>query len=224
MKCSYCSTAAIEGCTVRKRSPHAVVEWLTQCTAKGFRRYYFVDNTFNLPPSYARKLCSELIQSRLNVTWRCIVYPLRIDEDLTRLMAAAGCTEVAVGSESGSQLILSGMNKRFRPEDVRKVCDTLGKSGIRRMGFLMLGAPGETKETAVESLTFADSLGLECVKVTVGIRIYPLTALAHTAVMEGVVGPDDDLLEPRFYVAQGLETWLQETVAHWVSTRPNWFT
>ena len=29
------------------------------------------------------------------------------------------------------------------------------------MGFLLLGGPGETRETVVESLAFADSLGLD---------------------------------------------------------------
>jgi radical SAM superfamily enzyme YgiQ (UPF0313 family) len=222
MKCSYCSTAAIEGCSLRKRSPRNVVEWIAQCAELEFKRYYFVDNTFNLPPSYAKKLCRELIRSRLNVAWRCIVYPFRVDEELAELMAEAGCKEVAVGFESGSEPVLHRMNKRFRQEDVRNVCRILGKSGIRRMGFLMLGGPGETQETAMESLLFADSLNLDCMKVTVGVRIYPDTVLANTAAMEGVVTPADNLLDPRFYLAKDLESWLPETVAQWMSDRSNW--
>jgi hypothetical protein len=31
------------------------------------------------------------------------------------------------------------------------------------MGFLLLGGPGETRETALQSLAFADSLHLEVV-------------------------------------------------------------
>jgi radical SAM superfamily enzyme YgiQ (UPF0313 family) len=222
MNCSYCSTAAIEGCTLRKRSPDAVVRWIAKCVKQGFRRYYFVDNTFNLPPSYAKKLCSEVAAAGMGITWRCIIYPVRMDVALTRLMAVAGCKEVAVGFESGSELILHAMHKRFKPDDVRQVCTTLGKQGIRRVGFLMLGGPGETKASALESLTFADSLHLDMMKVTVGIRIYPYTALAKTAVEERLIGEDDELLTPRFYVAHGLESWLRETVDDWMSTRPNW--
>ncbi len=87
-------------------------------------------------------------------------------------MAVTGCKEVAVGFESGSERILHAMHKRFKPDDVREVCATLGKQGIRRMGFLLLGGPGETKASALESLSFADSLHLDMMKVTVGIRIY----------------------------------------------------
>jgi len=221
-RCSYCSTATIEGCLFRKRTPEKLVRWLGQWADRGAHRYHFVDNTFNIPPSYSKELCRQLVQARLNGKWRCIVYPFRVDEELARLMAEAGCAEVSVGFESGSAQVLSGMNKRFRAEDVRNVCETLGMCGISRMGFLMLGGPDETKESALESLEFADSLNLECVKVTVGIRIYPFTALARTAVDQGMVSPEDDLLFPRFYMARGLGDWLRETVDRWISTRPNW--
>jgi radical SAM superfamily enzyme YgiQ (UPF0313 family) len=81
------------------------------------------------------------------------------------------------------------------------------------MGFLLLGAPGETRETVMQSLTFARSLGLDGLKVTVGIRIYPGTPLARRAVEEGVIAPEDDLLFPRFYLAPGLEPWIHEVTA-----------
>ena len=48
------------------------------------------------------------------------------------------------------------------------------------LGFLLLGGPKETRESVEESLAFADSLGLEMLKVTVGIRIYPRTPLAKS--------------------------------------------
>jgi len=222
MKCNYCSTAVIEGCAIRKRSPEAVVKWLGECTAAGFRRFYFVDNTFNLPPSYARILCSRILGAGLDISWRCILYPVKIDEELIRLMANAGCAEVSLGFESVHELLLHEMNKRFKPEDVRHTSELLGKYGVRRMGFLLLGGPGETKETAQESLAFADSLNLEAMKVSVGIRIYPYTALADAALKEGVIGPGDDLLMPRFYVAEGLAGWLSETVKEWMASRPHW--
>jgi radical SAM superfamily enzyme YgiQ (UPF0313 family) len=224
MNCSYCSTAAIEGCLLRKRSPEAVIQWLEECVRAGFSRFYFVDNTFNLPSSYAKNLCSKIVGANLNINWRCIMYPVKTDEELIGLMADAGCTEVSLGFESGHRLVLHGMNKRFQPEDVRHTSELLGKYGIRRMGFLLLGGPGETKESALESLAFADSLNLEMMKVSVGIRIYPYTALAEIARKESAISPDDSLLMPRFYIAEGLEGWLRETVREWMARRPNWMT
>jgi hypothetical protein len=90
------------------------------------------------------------------------------------------------------------------------------------MGFLMLGGPGETRKTVEESLAFADSLALEALKITMGIRIYPNTALAQRAVKEGMISPDDNLLFPRYYMVKEIEDWLRETVDRWMVDRPNW--
>ena len=94
--------------------------------------------------------------------------------------------------------------------------------GIRQNGFLLLGGPGETRETVLESLEFADSLQLNMTKVTMGIRIYQGTELARTAIEEGLIKSDDDLLQPKFYMVPGLEEWLRTTVEDWVKDRKNW--
>jgi hypothetical protein len=90
------------------------------------------------------------------------------------------------------------------------------------MGFLLLGGPGETGQTVMESLQFVDSLELEMVKVTIGIRIYPDTELARHARRIGKLSADDDLLSPRFYIENGMEAWLRKTVEVWMKDRPNW--
>lgn len=178
-----------------------------------------VDNTFNLPPSYALELCRWISALRLDIVWRCILYPHNVPEDLMAAMAGAGCAEVSLGFESGCTRILRMMNKRFEPDEVRSISEGLAAHGIRRQGFLLLGGPGETRESVEESLAFADSLNLEMLKITVGIRIYPRTPLASTALREGLIGPEDDLLFPRFYLVPVLAGWLPARVKAWREQR-----
>jgi len=90
------------------------------------------------------------------------------------------------------------------------------------MGFLLFGSPDETRETANESLEFADSLDLEAMKITIGTRIYPNTSLQQIAIKEGLIAADENLLIPKFYIAKGLEGWLRDTVKTWMETRPHW--
>lgn len=222
LACSYCSTPAIEGKALRKRSPGAVAEWMKSRSDEGFRNFFFVDNTFNLPPSYAKELCRELINNVPDVRWRAIVHPHRMDGDLARLMAHAGCVQISLGFESGSERMLRNMNKNFRPSEVARTVELFSGNGVGVMGFLLLGGPGEDRGSVEESLAFADSLDLQAVKVTAGVRIYPNTPLARTALAEGVVSPDDNLLHPRFYLARQLEGWLEETVSAFMKDRPNW--
>ncbi|MFH2074918.1 MAG: radical SAM protein [Pseudomonadota bacterium] len=224
LNCSYCSTSTIEGLAIRKRSPEAAVTELACCVESGFRQIFFVDNTFNLPPGYAKEICRKIIDRGLDISWRCILYPGKVDEELAALMAAAGCVEVGLGFESGSERILRNMNKKFNLREIRQTAETLARHGIRQQGFLMLGGPGETQESVLESLTFADSLPLDELKITSGIRIYPQTALARVAIDAGMISPDDDLLLPKFYLVRELEEWLLETVKTWMADRPHWIT
>lgn len=221
LKCSYCSTSCIEGTRTRKRSPEQIVPWLQAWVQSGFNRFFFVDNTFNFPPSYAKDLCRLMAAEKLDIRWQAIIYPKGVDRELVELMAEAGCVHISLGFESGALSVLQSMNKHFIPEEVRSISDLFGASGIERMGFLLLGGPGETRDTVEQSLSFADSLHLELINASVGIRIYPNTPLAQTAVRRGMIDRDDSLLQPRFYLEPGLEDWLPERVRQWADARPN---
>ncbi|MBU1628248.1 radical SAM protein, partial [bacterium] len=156
------------------------------------------------------------------ISWRCIFHPIKTDYELIKIMYEAGCREVSVGFESGSELVLKMMNKSFSPKDVIEASKMLKKTGIIQMGFLLLGGPSETKESVIQSLEFADSLNPDAMRVTTGIRIYPHTALARLAREEGMISKDDDLLYPKFYIVKGLEDWLRKTVKEWAVKRPHW--
>jgi radical SAM superfamily enzyme YgiQ (UPF0313 family) len=218
--CSYCSTASVQGRKIRMRSPREVVELVALLAHAGYRRFYFVDNSFNIPEGHALEICRWMRALAPGAEWRCILYPHLVGEDLVRAMAEAGCVEVSLGFESGCDRILREFNKRFTSADVRATSDLLAVHGIRRIGFLLLGGPGETRESVEESLAFVDSLRLDMLKITVGIRIYPGTPLARRAVEEGMISPDDDLLRPRFYLTRGLEPWLSERVAEFEALQP----
>ena len=63
-------------------------------------------------------------------------------------------------------------------------------------GVPAFGGPGETRESVEESLAFADSLDLDSLKISIGIRIYPHTRFADQARREGAIGEKDDSLVP----------------------------
>jgi radical SAM superfamily enzyme YgiQ (UPF0313 family) len=222
MSCSYCSTPTIEGKAVRWRSPESVVDWLARWSEEGFRKFYFVDNTFNLPPAYAANLCSRIIAANLDISWRCILFPGGLSPRLIEIMAEAGCNEVSIGFESGAENILHHMKKKFDLKEVRRAAELIRQHKIRSMGFLLLGGPGETKETVEASLDFAESLQLEAIRVSIGVRIYPETDIARLSMEEGLISSEQDLLRPRFYLAKGMEDWLYEAVASRAANNPNW--
>ena len=222
MDCSYCSTSSIEGRLLRKHSPERVIENIKAYVNAGIKHFFFVDNTFNFPGSYAEAICDGIISENLNIKNRCIVYPAKVTPSLVQKMARAGFREVSLGFEAGADTILKNFNKRFSLGEVRRISALFKQEGVFQMGFLLLGGPGETKETILESLDFVDDLALDLIKISVGIRIYPDTPLADYAVREGKIKPDDPLLTPTFYITDEIKDWIYETVEQWSKDRPNW--
>ena len=65
MKCIYCTTPLLEGRRFRSWEPGQVASWLAAWHERwGLTRFYFVDNLFNCPPSYAKSLCQAIIDSQ----------------------------------------------------------------------------------------------------------------------------------------------------------------
>jgi radical SAM superfamily enzyme YgiQ (UPF0313 family) len=64
--------------------------------------------------------------------------------DTVRALRRAGCAEVWLGVESGSQKILDAMDKGTRVEQIAKARENLRHEGIRACYFLQFGYPGET--------------------------------------------------------------------------------
>ena len=219
-KCSYCSTSTIEGSILRQRAPEVVAAWLESWIKAGHANFFFVDNTFNIPLAYAKSICRQILERKLDMHWQAIIYPKNVDEELVELMAATGCRQISLGFESGSEQMLKNLNKQFTLKDVRTTSAMFADHGIERMGFLLLGGPGETMESVEESLAFAESLKLETLRLTAGIRIYPDTQLAETAKKKGYIAPQSNLLYPQFFLSQGLEDWLPERLKEWQSSRP----
>ena len=136
-------------------------------------------------------------------------------------MAEAGCIEVSLGFESGAPKVLKAMGKHFTLDEIKRTSSLLAENSVRQTGFLMLGGPGETRETVEQSLAFVDDLKLNLLKITVGIRIYPNTSLARTAAAAGLIAGDDSLITPHFYLEPKLADWLPQRARQWAAGRTN---
>ena len=220
--CIYCSTPDIEGSRVRVRPVEAVADEMESMQREfGLNLAIINDSLFNVPEEYALDLCREFIGRGLEIRWSTGLDPSASDE-LLEAMARAGCTNLSMGNESGCDHILMRLRKGFGVADVERAVRTARSAGMKVNCFLLLGGPGETRETIDESVELLDRLQPEMVNVSPGVRIYPNTELAAIAVEEGVVSPEDDLLLPRFYVSPAVRDWLFDYTREIIAARPGW--
>jgi len=223
MKCIYCTTPLLEGRRFRAWEPGQVASWLAAWHEKwGITRFYFVDNLFNCPPSYAKNLCRAVIDLQLPLQWGALINPAAPDRELFRLCRQAGGVFMQVGNESGSELVLTKLGKGFSRRQVELTFRLMEEEGIAYSCFLLLGGPGETRETVAESVALLEQYRPQLVNLTVGVRIYPGLALHRQALAEGVVEPGESLLQPRFYLAPAIREWIWGYLEGVMARHPNW--
>jgi radical SAM superfamily enzyme YgiQ (UPF0313 family) len=223
MRCIYCTTPRLEGRHTRAWEPEQVASWLATWHQKfGLTRFYFVDNMFNCPADYGRRLCRAIAALNLPLEWSCLFNPAFPDPELIRLLSASGCAMVQVGNESGSELVLSKLGKGFKRQQVEQTLAHFNREGIPYTCFLLLGGPGETPATVQESVALLERYEPHLVNLKVGIRIHPGLPLHRLALAEGVVTPRDNLLSPRFYLAPAIREWIGGYLEGLAKSHPNW--
>ncbi len=223
MRCIYCSTPLLEGSQTRAWAPEQVASWLAAWHGKwGLNRFFFVDNIFNCPVDYGRRLCRAIAALRLPLEWGCLINPAFPDQELFELIGASGGVMVQVGNENGSELMLNRLGKGFDLKQVERTLKLLKAAGLPFTCFLLLGGPGETRETVQESVAFLEAFQPRMVSVKAGIRIHPGLPLHRLALEEGVVNSEDNLLWPKFYLAPAIRDWIWDYIGEVAARHPNW--
>jgi radical SAM superfamily enzyme YgiQ (UPF0313 family) len=178
--CTFCSSSKLFGKRWRGRSPGNVAEELELLTGKyHVRNIEFLDDTFTLDQKRADKICDEIIDRRLSVTWTCSSRVNTINQNLLEKMKKAGCSTVYYGVETGSQEILNRINKGIKLNQIMNAFKITKEAGIRIIGSFIIGSPGENVNTIKQTISFAKFLKPDFAQFTV-CTPYPGTELFET--------------------------------------------
>jgi len=155
--CNWCAKP-ISGNKFQLRPAVSVADEMKMLKfAVGADHIWFGDDVFALNHHWVRELSEE-------VTKRDAVLPFKIQsradlmtDETVRNLKTAGCTEVWMGVESGSQSVLNAMDKGLSLPAVIAARARLSEIGIRACFFLQLGYPGEGWEELQETIAFVRS-------------------------------------------------------------------
>lgn len=207
--CLYCDTPHTMGRRWRMKSPEKVIEELEAMQELGAGVSFFTDAIFNYPMERAKEICQAMIRGGLSMRWIAMVHPAFLDRELVGLMRDAGCVFVSIGCDSCSEKMLKVLRKGFTKEQLRLAAEMFEEAGINYMLSLLIGGPGEDRDTVEESMEFLSQRSPMMVDFCVGIRLMPHTTLQEIAVREDVVSADDPLMEPRFYISPQIGDWIE---------------
>jgi radical SAM superfamily enzyme YgiQ (UPF0313 family) len=171
-KCNWCAKP-IYGNRYHARSPRHVVEELKMLKQLyGADHIWFCDDIFGLKPGwineFANILASERIRIRFKIQARA---DLLLQEGVIDSLAKAGCENVWMGAESGSQKILDAMDKGITVSQIRETTGKLKQAGIHPSFFIQFGYLGETREDISQTIRMIH----EMLPYEIGISVsYPL--------------------------------------------------
>jgi anaerobic magnesium-protoporphyrin IX monomethyl ester cyclase len=143
-RCNWCAKP-IYGDSFTVRSAAAVAEEMRRLKYEfGAEHLWFADDIFGLRPKWVRELAIEVEKLDAAIPFKMQSRVDLMSADNVRSLRRAGCAEVWMGVESGSQKILDAMDKGTRLDQVAKARENLRHEGIRACYFLQFGYPGET--------------------------------------------------------------------------------
>jgi radical SAM superfamily enzyme YgiQ (UPF0313 family) len=145
-RCNWCAKP-LYGDTYRHQSPGRVAAEL-ECVKDLFHpdQLWFADDIFGLSGAWAREFAARVEQAGARIPFRMQSRCDLMTRETVAALAQAGCIEVWMGAESGSQRILDAMEKGIRVEQICQARENLRRHGIRACFFLQFGYLGEEWE------------------------------------------------------------------------------
>jgi anaerobic magnesium-protoporphyrin IX monomethyl ester cyclase len=194
--CDFCSRP-IFGNNFRARSPSNVVDEVESVASLDYERVWFADDCFTLNRGHLMKTCDAMINRGATIGWECLSRVDTMDIEVARRMKQAGCVRVFFGIESGNNTVLTIMNKQITTKQAREAVYNAKQAGLQVGAFFIVGYPGETDRTVLDTVNFASSLPLDYLSFTLPYPI-PGTPLYERVKNNGGVAVDD-WEEPKNY-------------------------
>ncbi len=203
----------------RIREPSEVVDEIRALDNDfGINKVFFIDSGFNIPAEHAKATCRAIIDAGLHVRWNSYVRPSEdADAELMGLMKESGCSLalMAEGGRGGE-----GLDDRLAGlERMSELCREVGLPFTMNMTF---GEPGDTESSVEQKLDFLKRVDAAFSVLRVGTRVLPNTGAAQTALREGLIESESELMRPTFYTDAGVRDWIADRLREEVAEYPRW--
>ena len=161
--CNFCATHKMQGVYRQRSVDNVIAEIEHLIDTYGMQEIYFLDDA--LAHGNFREILKKMIKNQYDLVWHgangIAIYSL--DDELIELFAKSGCYKVILAIESGVQETLRYMKKPVRLDKVKSIINKIKSYGMRVESMFMIGFPCETKEDMLNTVKFAEGLGLDYV-------------------------------------------------------------
>ncbi len=181
--CSFCINAVLQdlyknkGKYVRLRSVDNLLAEIRELSGRyKIKKATFHDDTFTINRAWLADFCAKYSRE-FKIPFRCNARADTIDDQLLRMLKAAGCEQIWVGVESGDDHLRNAILKKQLPrQTIVDAFRLIKKYDMKSRAFNMIGVPYETCETAEKTIALNKEISADMKCLTV-FRPYPGTEL-----------------------------------------------
>lgn len=154
-KCIFCASDALKTTEMRVRSPRSVVEEIKSVVAQfGIRHFGIVDDVLTLWREHIIEICDLLDQEGLSITFEGSTRANLVDDALIARLAKSGLIRLSFGLETVDAAMRKTMKKQVPLEHYVRANRICNDYGVEALNSVMIGLPGETRETVQATLRF----------------------------------------------------------------------
>ena len=158
-QCSFCSRQKMFKNT-RIRSIKSILSEIRDIQSlQTYNHINFYDN-ININKEFFRNFCKMFIANDIRIPWGCEIRVDTITPEEGQLLKRAGCKLIATGIESANNSVLKQNFKYQDPERVLTGITNLKKHDIPIQAYFVLGLPGESENSVIETIEYIKSLPL----------------------------------------------------------------
>jgi uncharacterized radical SAM superfamily protein len=162
--CRFCVAGSIP---YRRRAVESVLEELRLLRSLGIREIMFNDPTFTVSHKRIADLCGRMTAEGLDFGWTANGHVATLSDDTVAILRKAGCHTLMIGVESARDEILALYAKGSTRAKVAEAFRTCKRHKIKTLAYFIIGLPGETRESTLETIKLAKELDCDFASFTV---------------------------------------------------------
>ena len=192
-ECTFCASVPIWGRQTIYRSPEHIVAEITQLHDRyKTREFRFFDDTFTVNKKKLIGVCKLLVEKygEKYFSWWCLSTVKSVDEEVLHWLRKAGCEQIHIGIETGSERMFKIIQKGCTKEDAKNAILLAKKYKFWVNTFFITGFPFEVEDDIHETMAFIKETRPDSVNLCT-FTPYPGTPLYNYCIEKNLLEHDD---------------------------------
>lgn len=219
-RCTFCTVPFFYGTEFREQSVERVLEEFRAIRDLGYKEVFIRDETFTAATDRNKEICRRMIEEKLDLTWIANSRVNTVDKEMMQLLKRAGCHLLKFGVETASDDILRAYKKGALRQHAIDAFRMTREVGLNTHAHIIFGGPGETPQTAQETIDFVIELGATTASFGI-VTPYPGTPMfrdvaeKHPEIKDGTDSNLENLHVTGFY-SETISGMSGEELSQWI--------